>query len=77
MSSTSDSPRGSTRRPGPVRVLVVDDSEASLRALTGMLRREVDIQVVGEASDGEEALRLAFQQRPDCEIGRASCRERV
>jgi len=45
---------------------VVDDSEASLRALTGMLRREVDIQVVGEASDGEEALRLAFQQRPDC-----------
>jgi two-component system, chemotaxis family, protein-glutamate methylesterase/glutaminase len=61
-----DPPRAAPRRPAPLRVLAVDDSEASLRAIVGILRREADVQVVGQATDGEEALRLVLQLEPDC-----------
>jgi two-component system chemotaxis response regulator CheB len=58
--------RPTARRAGPIRVLVVDDAVASQRAIVEMLRRGPDVQVVGCAQDGEEALRLALQLRPDC-----------
>ena len=48
-----------------VRVLVVDDSEVARRLLTGVLGRDGGLQVVGEASSGAEALRLAERLRPD------------
>ena len=48
-----------------VRVLVVDDSEVARRLLTGVLGRDGGLQVVGEASSGAEALRLAARLRPD------------
>jgi two-component system chemotaxis response regulator CheB len=48
-----------------VRVLVVDDSEVARRLLAEVLGRDASLQVVGEAADGAEALRLAARLRPD------------
>jgi two-component system chemotaxis response regulator CheB len=50
---------------GVVRVLVVDDSAFIRKVLTQMLRRSPFIDVVGTARDGEEALQLVEQLRPD------------
>ena len=47
------------------RILLVDD-HARLRELYRMaLQGEPDLQVVAEAEDGEQALRLAREHRPD------------
>jgi two-component system, chemotaxis family, protein-glutamate methylesterase/glutaminase len=48
-----------------VRVLVVDDSEVARRLLTSLLDRDAELEVVGEASSGEEAIGLAQRLRPD------------
>jgi DNA-binding NarL/FixJ family response regulator len=48
-----------------VRVLVVDDHPVVRSGLIGMLAVTEDIEVVGEAGDGEEALALVETTRPD------------
>jgi DNA-binding NarL/FixJ family response regulator len=48
-----------------VRVLIVDDHPVVRAGLTGMLAAEPDLEVVAEASDGAEAVRLAAGLRPD------------
>jgi DNA-binding NarL/FixJ family response regulator len=46
--------------------VVLADDQAMVRAgLRLILESQPDIRVVGEAADGEEALRVARQQRPD------------
>ena len=52
-------------QPRRVRVLLVDDSEASRSAVEGMLAGRPGLQVVGHARDGEEALRAALRLAPD------------
>ncbi len=47
------------------RVLVVDDSAYVRKVLTQILSRSPLIEVVGVARDGEEALRLVEELRPD------------
>ncbi|MDQ1604037.1 MAG: hypothetical protein QOE01_1882, partial [Actinomycetota bacterium] len=42
----------------PIRVLVVDDHALFRRGLEMVLGQESDIEVVGEAGDGTEALAL-------------------
>ena len=49
----------------PVRVLVVDDSPLIRQILVDMLRKEPDIEVVGYARDGEEALLRIAETNPD------------
>ncbi|MCZ7414571.1 MULTISPECIES: response regulator transcription factor [unclassified Streptomyces] len=49
----------------PVRVLVVDDHELFRRGLEIVLQTEEDIQVVGEAGDGAEAVEKAADLLPD------------
>jgi len=48
-----------------IRVLIADDHPVVRSGLAGMLGVEADIDVVGEASDGEEAVALATSLRPD------------
>ncbi|QAY70062.1 response regulator [Xylanimonas protaetiae] len=50
---------------GVVRVLVVDDHPVVRSGLVGMLAVEPDLEVVGEAGDGHEAVRLAAALAPD------------
>jgi DNA-binding NarL/FixJ family response regulator len=51
--------------PPPVRVLVADDQRAVREALATVLDAEAGIEVVGLASDGEEAVELAHRSRPN------------
>jgi DNA-binding NarL/FixJ family response regulator len=48
-----------------VRVVVVDDQELFRRGLTMLLGVEPDIEVVGEAGDGNSAIELALETVPD------------
>jgi PAS domain S-box-containing protein len=46
------------------RIVVADDHAAVRESLVRVLAAEPDLEVVGQAGDGEEALRLAGQLRP-------------
>ncbi|MFA5824770.1 MAG: response regulator, partial [Gallionellaceae bacterium] len=48
-----------------IRVLLIDDSHIALHILQRLLSRSPDIQVVGTASNGKEALDLLPQLNPD------------
>src|SRR6185295_10263349 len=73
--------RGATRRPARhparsvapplragdlvIRVLIAEDQAMLLGALAALLSLEPDLEVVGQAKDGREALDLARSARPD------------
>ncbi|GIF42437.1 response regulator [Actinoplanes xinjiangensis] len=49
----------------PLRVVIVDDHPVVRDGLRGMLGTQPDLEVVGEAADGTEALTVAAATRPD------------
>jgi DNA-binding NarL/FixJ family response regulator len=51
-----------------VRILLADDHELVRKGLRLLLERQADLEVVGEAGDGREAVRLAEQLTPDLVI---------
>jgi len=51
-----------------IKVLLVDDHNLLRESLTDSLSRLEDIEVVGQAADGSEALAAARQTRPDVVI---------
>jgi two-component system NarL family response regulator len=69
---TEQQPQPAAAAPGPgslvvepIRVLVVDDHALFRRGLQMVLEQEPDIEVVGEASDGAEAVQKASDTLPD------------
>jgi two-component system chemotaxis response regulator CheB len=58
-------PQANIKSPNPVRVMVVDDSAFMRFAITQQLNEDPDLQVVGTASNGNEALQLIPQLQPD------------
>jgi DNA-binding NarL/FixJ family response regulator len=51
-----------------IRVLLVDDQELLRTGFRLILEAEPDIDVVGEAVDGADGVRIAAQVRPDVVI---------
>jgi DNA-binding NarL/FixJ family response regulator len=51
-----------------IRVLLADDHQLMRSGVRLMLEREGDLMVVGEASDGREAVALAKSLKPDVVI---------
>ncbi|MBV8276402.1 MAG: response regulator transcription factor, partial [Verrucomicrobia bacterium] len=48
-----------------IRVLIADDHPIVREGLVAVLGLESDLEVIGQAHDGEEACRLYMQLRPD------------
>jgi DNA-binding NarL/FixJ family response regulator len=48
-----------------IGVLIVDDNAVIRRGVGALLADTSDVQVLGEASDGREAIRIASEVRPD------------
>ena len=49
----------------PTRILIVDDHGVMRAGLRSILSEESDLQVIGEAANGENALRLVGEFQPD------------
>lgn len=49
----------------PIRVLVVEDSPTVRRYLTTLINETPGLEVIGEARDGDEALAMTAELRPD------------
>ena len=51
--------------PRPIRVMIVDDHPMVRRGLAAFLKVQMDLEMVGEASDGREALQVCDRVGPD------------
>ncbi len=51
-----------------IRIIVADDHAVVREGTRTMLEREKDMEVVGEAADGEEAIKLIEELKPDVAI---------
>ena len=58
-------PSRAKKKPKPLRVLIADDHRLFAEALQAILASEKRIEVVGQASDGREAVQLARKLDPD------------
>lgn len=54
-----------TSRPKAIRVLLVDDHPVVRKGVAACLAQQNNIRVIGEAGDGEEAVRKAKELEPD------------
>lgn len=51
-----------------MRIIIADDHAIFRQSLRMFLEQEADIEIVGEAADGSEALRLTLRERPDAVV---------
>jgi len=66
--SKTSSSIASRKQSAKTKILLVDDHPLLRKALKDLLEKEADLVIVGEAGDGEEAVRLASQILPDVVI---------
>ncbi len=64
MSASSGQP-SSGLTSGPIRVMIVDDHAMVRRGLSTFLKVKPDLELVGEARNGQESLQVCEQVRPD------------
>lgn len=62
---TEDPTAGGTPKGVTIRVMLVDDHEVVRKGLAALIESEPDLEVVGEAGDGPEAVRLARIFQPN------------
>ena len=62
MTGSETQPEG---RDAPARIVIADDHGLVRQGFRGMLAREGDLEVVGEAEDGREAVEACSRLRPD------------
>ena len=55
----------SRRKPGPTRLVIVDDHELARAGLRSMLADQRGLELVGEAANGEEAIAICRRLQPD------------
>ena len=63
--SSLSSQLANNKSPNPIRVMIVDDSAFMRFSISQYLKENPDIQIVGTANDGTEALRLIPVLLPD------------
>ena len=61
--------------PGPIRVLSVDDHPLLREAVAALVASQSDISLVGEASNGREAIEQFRIHRPDVTLWICRCRK--
>jgi DNA-binding NarL/FixJ family response regulator len=61
----ADSPSWNATSTVPIRVLIVDDHAVLRQALRYLLESQTGIEVVGDASNGREAVEMAEKLQPD------------
>ena len=54
-----------TGGPGKIRILTVDDHPLILEGIANLIQKQPDMEIVGEASNGREAVELATKLTPD------------
>jgi NarL family two-component system response regulator LiaR len=62
---TNDTSGGPQHVTTPIRVMIADDHGMVCRGLSAYLLNETDIELVGEARDGQEAVQMCGRVRPD------------
>jgi len=62
---SSAAPQDASPHPDPIRTMIVDDHALFRRGLEMVLAGEPDIELVGQASDGAEAVEKAAESLPD------------
>src|SRR4030042_1314727 len=68
MNSKSSTPVTSRGQSARTKIVLADDHPLLRKALKDLLEKETDFEIIGEAGDGEEAVRLATQIMPDVVI---------
>ena len=56
------------RQSAKTKIVLADDHPLLRKALRDLLEKEADFEIVGEAGDGEEAVKLATETLPDVVI---------
>lgn len=62
---TSSRQRMARGVPAKIRLLLADDHVVMREGLAGLLEQATDIEIIGQAADGQEAVELATRLRPD------------
>lgn len=65
MNATSEMQEQGNSLTGSIKLLLVDDHPLIRKALRDILSREADIAILGEGSNGQEAIELAQKLSPD------------
>ena len=68
MTHTKTPSKSAGKQPAKIRIVLADDHPLLRKALRDLLEKEAAFEIIGEAGDGEEAVKLASELTPDVVI---------